>query len=124
MPGCKSTFTVVRWDGQGSMRASLTWDLWNVSGFIFVILWYKHQVVFLPFLSGKPLMIITEYMENGSLDAFLRVRGITSITFIREKMEFMLSASPESTMSSILLQQNCQIISQNILKHVQFNLCT
>ncbi len=23
--------------------------------------------------TGKPVMIITEYMENGSLDAFLRV---------------------------------------------------
>lgn len=24
--------------------------------------------------SGKPVMIITEYMENGSLDTFLKVR--------------------------------------------------
>lgn len=23
--------------------------------------------------SGKPVMIVTEYMENGSLDSFLRV---------------------------------------------------
>lgn len=25
-------------------------------------------------VSGKPIMIITEFMENGALDAFLRVR--------------------------------------------------
>lgn len=25
------------------------------------------------YLSGKPVMIITEYMENGSLDTFLKV---------------------------------------------------
>lgn len=25
------------------------------------------------FLSGKPVMIVIEYMENGALDAFLRV---------------------------------------------------
>ena len=24
--------------------------------------------------SGKPVMIVTEYMENGSLDTFLKVR--------------------------------------------------
>lgn len=28
--------------------------------------------------SGKPAMIITEYMENGSLDSFLRV-GIEAV---------------------------------------------
>lgn len=26
--------------------------------------------------AGKPVMIVTEYMENGSLDSFLRVSAI------------------------------------------------
>lgn len=30
------------------------------------------------FFSGKPVMIVTEYMENGSLDTFLKV-GIKHI---------------------------------------------
>ena len=30
-------------------------------------------ILCLPFSLGKPVMIITEYMENGSLDSFLRV---------------------------------------------------
>lgn len=30
--------------------------------------------VALCFLPGKPVMIVTEYMENGSLDTFLKVR--------------------------------------------------
>lgn len=25
-------------------------------------------------VSGKPIMIVTEFMENGALDAFLKVR--------------------------------------------------
>lgn len=29
-----------------------------------------HTTVFFP---GKPVMIVTEYMENGSLDTFLKV---------------------------------------------------
>lgn len=29
----------------------------------------------LPFSSGRPVMIVVEYMENGALDSFLRVRG-------------------------------------------------
>lgn len=31
------------------------------------------KCVLLFYLSGKPVMIITEYMENGSLDTFLKV---------------------------------------------------
>lgn len=31
-----------------------------------------NDVLFTAFL-GKPVMIVTEYMENGSLDSFLRV---------------------------------------------------
>lgn len=26
--------------------------------------------------AGKPVMIVTEYMENGSLDSFLRVSAV------------------------------------------------
>lgn len=39
----------------------------------------KHSICFTvlkylsSFLSGKPVMIVIEYMENGALDAFLRV---------------------------------------------------
>lgn len=29
------------------------------------------------FTTGKPVMIVTEYMENGSLDSFLRVSNNT-----------------------------------------------
>lgn len=36
-----------------------------------------HFLLFLFVSSGKPVMIVIEYMENGSLDAFLRV----SLTF-------------------------------------------
>lgn len=32
------------------------------------------------FFSGKPVMIVTEYMENGSLDTFLKVRFETNLT--------------------------------------------
>lgn len=34
---------------------------------------FLYELVFSFQLLGKPVMIITEYMENGSLDAFLRV---------------------------------------------------
>lgn len=27
-------------------------------------------------VSGKPIMIITEFMENGALDAFLKVKKV------------------------------------------------
>lgn len=30
-------------------------------------------------VSGKPVMIITEYMENGSLDTFLKVRWLQEV---------------------------------------------
>lgn len=36
--------------------------------FVFTVLKYLSS-----FLSGKPVMIVIEYMENGALDAFLRV---------------------------------------------------
>lgn len=29
-----------------------------------------------PSATGKPVMIVTEYMENGSLDSFLRVSNL------------------------------------------------
>lgn len=35
-------------------------------------------ILSLPLCLGKPVMIITEYMENGSLDAFLRVSHVPS----------------------------------------------
>lgn len=42
---------------------------------------FRYQLIIFIFVNffsaGKPVMIVIEYMENGSLDAFLRV----SITF-------------------------------------------
>lgn len=38
---------------------------------VFVVFVFKCVLVFC--FSGKPVMIITEYMENGSLDTFLKV---------------------------------------------------
>ena len=37
--------------------------------------WFLTQWLLLYVVPGKPVMIITEYMENGSLDSFLKVGG-------------------------------------------------
>lgn len=37
---------------------------------------------FFPFFLGKPVMIVIEYMENGALDAFLRVSERQRGTYI------------------------------------------
>lgn len=42
------------------------------------------------FFLGKPVMIITEYMENGSLDAFLRV----SHAFLSVHVVFLCATQP------------------------------
>ncbi len=34
------------------------------------------QIMSFTFCSGRPVMIVVEYMENGALDSFLRVRRI------------------------------------------------
>lgn len=34
------------------------------------------QIKSFSFSSGRPIMIVVEYMENGALDSFLRVRGM------------------------------------------------
>ncbi len=39
----------------------------------FTYMFFLSLSLSLSLCTGKPVMIITEYMENGSLDAFLRV---------------------------------------------------
>lgn len=40
---------------------------------IYIFIWIKNDVCCSCVFAGRPVMIVVEYMENGSLDSFLRV---------------------------------------------------
>lgn len=83
---------------------------------------FSHRNVIVLFLSlftiaGKPVMIITEYMENGSLDMFLRVRlclSVSSVSFYIEIKSVLNSIHLwiSDSKTSILTKIHWQIFSK------------
>lgn len=56
----------------GVGHCSLCWGIWIALKGMSRRIWKRLKPSCLP--QGRPMMIITEYMENGALDTFLRVR--------------------------------------------------